>query len=236
MYHFLTSIRFMFLWMIGLCLSAIGALIGVSVLLPVLTRLVVSLPFMPAAGTAQTVVYMALFAIGSGIPLGLLIGSVQKSLVRQKFHVEFRWWLFVSVLGAIFGVIVSEFVALTMADQLGSYIDQLRQFNNVRPPDVRALAIYIVLLYSPPIVMMSILQTLVLRLYTRASWLWVLAHIVSAILFSTLLYTLILTGGLFIFVGWLGALLLVLSPGIITGFTLLFLMTLIRKPWWPEEI
>lgn len=236
MYHVLTSLRFMILWMIGLCASAVGAILGITVLLPVLLRVMTSLPFMPVSGTAQTVVWMALFALISGIPLGLLIGSVQKGLMRQKFHAEFRWWLFVSVLGAIFGVVISEFVSLSMADHLGAYLQELRNFNNVRPPDIRALAIYVVLLYSPPIVMMSLLQTLVLRLYTRASWLWVLAHIVSAIVFSTLLYTLILTGGLFIFVGWLGLIVLVLSPGIITGFTMLFLLTLIRRPWWPEEI
>lgn len=236
MYHVLTSLRFMILWMIGLCASAVGAILGITVLLPVLLRVMTSLPFMPVSGTAQTVVWMALFALISGIPLGLLIGSVQKGLMRQKFHAEFRWWLFVSVLGAIFGVVISEFVSLSMADHLGAYLQELRNFNNLRPPDIRALAIYVVLLYSPPIVMMSLLQTLVLRLYTRASWLWVLAHIVSAIVFSTLLYTLILTGGLFIFVGWLGLIVLVLSPGIITGFTLLFLLTLIRRPWWPEEI
>lgn len=236
MYHILTSLRFMILWMIGLCASIFGAIVGITVLLPLLTRLVVSLPFFPVAGMAQTLIFMAFFAIVCGLPLGLLIGSVQKGLMRQRFHAEFRWWLFVSVLGAIFGVVISEFVSLSMADHLGAYLQELRQFNNLRPPDIRALALYVVLIYSPPIVMMSVLQTLVLRLYTRAAWLWVLAHIVSAIVFSTLLYTLLLTGGLFIFVGWLGLLVLVFSPGIITGFTMLFLLTLIRRPWWPEEI
>jgi len=236
MYHVLTSLRFMILWMIGLCASIFGATVGITILLPLLTRLTVSLPFLPAAGTAQIVIYMALIAIVCGIPLGLLVGSVQKGLMRQKFHADFRWWLFVSVLGAIFGVVISEFATFIMVDHMGAYLQELRNFNNVRPPDVRAVAIYTVLIYSPPIVMMSVLQTLVLRLYTRAAWLWVLAHIVSAIVFSTLLYTLILTGGLFIFVGWLGLIVLVLSPGIITGFTLLFLLTLIRRPWWPEEM
>jgi hypothetical protein len=132
----------------------------------------------------------------------------------------------------VFGAVV---VSIRLGEYANLYIGEISKLERLRPPDLRTIALSNTLIFSLPIIGMSLLQTLVMRLYTRAAWLWVLAHIVSAMVFFTLLYTLLVSGGILIFIGWLGVLLLLASPGIITGFTVLFLLHLIRTPWWPEE-
>ncbi|QPC83414.1 hypothetical protein G4Y79_03255 [Phototrophicus methaneseepsis] len=235
MYYFLTSLRFIILWIIGLVISAVLSVVSTGIILPLLARFLVSTPWVPVSTEGQLMFYVALVVIGSGFILGMLIGGMQRWLLQMKFGGEFRWWVIVSILGAMLGVAGSVIIGLQLKDSASLYITEVTHLVKVRPPDIRTWALSNTLIFSLPIIGMSLLQTLVLRLYTRAAWLWVLAHIVSAVVFFTLLYTLVVSGAVFIFVGWLGVLITLAAPGIITGFTMLFLLLLIRTPWWPEE-
>jgi|GEM_PF-2720032 len=228
MYQVLTSLRFILLWVLGISLSGLAAAIGAVLLLPLTVPLVLKVLILPWAGLLTAAAVVAVL-------LALLVGNVQGWLLRQKFRGEFRGWLIVSLIGAFVGTLAAGVMAGMLAEEVGVLVEKLTRLQRPNLPDLRLIAAYAALIGGLPGIGLSLGQSLVMGRYTRAAWLWVLAHIVSPLTVYALLLAGLTSGVGFITLSIPVLLLVLAAPGIVTGFTALFLLTLIRRPWWPEE-
>jgi len=101
-----------------------------------------------------------IFMLFALIP-GMIVAVVQKALIRRNFHVDLRYWLPISFVGWLLGGFAIQFA-------LNSGLDD------------RQVALQVISIILIP----TLMQTALLRRYVRAAWLWVMANITGAFLFS----------------------------------------------------
>jgi hypothetical protein len=150
-----------------------------------------------------------------GIVFGLIYGSVQKSLLRQKTDEPWRGWLIASMVGGTIGL---DITMLLVAGQLIPYLQSLL----LPPPD---MLVWIGLIVSTiPFAVLALAQTVVLWRHVHGAWTWVLANLVGGIV----MFGLIAAGAFSWAVGPLWTMLLMLglaaAPAVVTGFAMVWLI------------
>lgn len=216
---FLTGTRFALLWILGTIFALavtglVAALLGVSAMLGG------ALLWGRSGGTPNPNTLLILTVLLTSIlggSFGLFLGSVQKSLMRQMTGDAWRGWLIASAAGGIFGVTATVFLIRSEAELLLT----------LRPLEiVQAVGLQ---LFAVPFLCMGLAQWPALMHNVRNAWLWVLANLAAGLAMYGLLAGGLFSGVVSVLIG-LGLLaLLAAAPGIVTGFTMLWLLVFQRK-------
>ena len=212
-----SNLRFMLMWVVGgvfalysSLLAAIIIFIGGGVLAFVIWSGYDQLPDTPSVIIYSFAVYSLI-----GLAFGLIIGSIQKPLLRQKTDEFWQGWRIASIIGGILGV---DILAALLVQQTGFF------FNIRTLPPAELLWVMALQVLVIPLALLSFCQMFVLARYVRGAWTWVLAHVVAGIvLFSLLMTGIVASSGAFL----LGLLLLLAvstAPMIVTGFAMIWLL------------
>jgi hypothetical protein len=218
----LTSVRFMVLWILG-NMAALYATLFVGVLAIIASVIIVAIaaltPSVPTATVAAVLVLAAFAFIGA--MMGLITGSIQKGVLRQRYRARFDGWVLASVIGGALGMLITAII-------IGEPIRQ--SIANLTLPKREAFIFYGALPAVVPLAGLGALQTVVLLRYAKAAWLWLLANVVSGLVLFALLLSLT-SGGLVLWVLLIGV---SAAPAIVTGFALLWLLTFNARSHWPD--
>lgn len=223
MYKIMTSVRFMFLWLVGglftLALASIVAafaLIGLSLTTGI--AYIVGGYSLRYVLLGLALLFMSLF----GLVTGLIMGTLQKSTMQQKYQAQFRWWRTLSALGGAAGMFLTG-VALNVPLQ--------RMLLTWSLPSKQVMLFYGALPLVLPLITMALLQWFVLQRYVVGAWTWILASGVGGLVMYSLLVSTVVTGGLSLPL----ALIALVAPWIVTGFTLVWLFQFNSRSAWPDD-
>ncbi len=216
---FLTGTRFVLLWVLGTVFALAGAAL-VAALLSLSAALVSALLWGRSGGEPNptTVLILALGLLSIlGSSFGLFFGGIQRTLMRQMTGDPWRGWLIASVLGGIGGVLLTFFLIASQVELL------------LTLPPLEIVQAVGLQLFGVPFACLGLAQWLAMIPNVRNAWLWALANLVAGLVMYGLL-----AGGLFagvtsLLLGLGMLLLLAAAPGIVTGFTMLWLLLFQRK-------
>jgi hypothetical protein len=217
MRNVLTSMRFMLFWILGSVLALYGTVV-LTIIILFASSLVAAFIFMitqQELTVFAAVLFTAVVWSVIGLLLGLIIGSVQKSLLQQKTEESWQGWIIASALGGIIGLNITGF---TVGRQIMTLIATL-----TIPPKEAILLLGLQLLLIP-LATIGICQASILMRYVNGAWAWVLANVVGGIVVVSLGVA-TATGAI---VAPFSVLIIVLAlsaaPGIVTGFAMLWLL------------
>jgi hypothetical protein len=217
MRNVLTSMRFMMFWILGSVLALYGTVV-LTIIILFASSLVAAFIFMitqQELTVFAAVLFTAVVWSIIGLLLGLIIGSVQKSLLQQKTEESWQGWIIASALGGIIGLNITGF---TVGRQIMTLIATL-----TIPPKEAILLLGLQLLLIP-LATIGICQASILMRYVNGAWAWVLANVVGGIVVVSLGVA-TATGAI---VAPFSVLIIVLAlsaaPGIVTGFAMLWLL------------
>jgi hypothetical protein len=217
MRNVLTSMRFMLFWILGSVLALYGTVV-LTIIILFASSLVAAFIFMitqQELTVFAAVLFTAVVWSIIGLLLGLIIGSVQKSLLQQKTEESWQGWIIASALGGIIGLNITGF---TVGRQIMTLIATL-----TIPPKEAILLLGLQLLLIP-LATIGICQASILMRYVNGAWAWVLANVVGGIVVVSLGVA-TATGAI---VAPFSVLIIVLAlsaaPGIVTGFAMLWLL------------
>jgi hypothetical protein len=217
MRNVLTSMRFMMFWILGSVLALYGTVV-LTIIILFASSLVAAFIFMitqQELTVFAAVLFTAVVWSIIGLLLGLIIGSVQKSLLQQKTEESWQGWIIASALGGIIGLNITGF---TVGRQIMTLIATL-----TIPPKEAVLLLGLQLLLIP-LATIGICQASILMRYVNGAWAWVLANVVGGIVVVSLGVA-TATGAI---VAPFSVLIIVLAlsaaPGIVTGFAMLWLL------------
>jgi hypothetical protein len=224
LFQVMTGLRFIVLWVIGGMVTLVVTLMAAFFALVVLS---IILGFFYVSGSNTASLVMQLTVIGAfgvvGAVMGFASGSVQKSVMSQKYDAEFRGWRRLSTFGGAVGLMLS---ALALSVPIKKMLLTLTL------PDPRVLLFYGVLPIIIPLLCMGIAQWFVLSRYVAGAWAWILANVVAALVLYSLLMGLFTSGTAILIVP---VLLAVAAPTIVTGFALLWLFQFNAHDTFPDE-
>ena len=226
MRQLLTSTRFIIFWIIGSVMSFCASLIGAVVILTVSAFIATMFyatqnrePNMMEVFIWGGIVYSLI-----GLVFGLVLGAMQKMLLRQRTEESWSGWLLTSALGGIVGI---DLLVLLLAYQLGTAV------NGMTMPPKEVIWLIGAQVFIIPMDCIGLMQMFVLWRYVRGAWTWVLANIVSGLVVFGLMGAGFISSGIFLFS--LLALLAVLAASpIVTGFAMLWLIHFNWKYDYPE--
>ena len=227
MRNVLTSMRFTLFWILGSAIALYGT-VFLAIIALFVSSLVASFIFMitrQELSLIGLIIFTAVVYSIIGLIMGLIIGSVQKTLLRQKTDELWQGWIIASVLGGIIGLNITGF---TVGKQIMTMITSL-----TIPPQ-EAIFVLALQLLVIPLAILGICQAFILMRYVHGVWVWVLANVVSGlVIFSMVIAT---TTGVMIAPFSILVTVLVLSatPGIVTGFAMVWLLNFNWKHSYPE--
>ena len=217
MRNVLTSMRFMLFWILGSVLALYGTVV-LTIIILFASSLVAAFIFMitqQELTVFAAVLFTAVVWSIIGLLLGLIVGSVQKSLLQQKTEESWQGWIIASALGGIIGLNITGF---TVGRQIMTLIATL-----TIPPKEAILLLGLQLLLIP-LATIGICQASILMRYVNGAWAWVLANVVSGIVVVSLGIA-TATGAIVApFSVLITMLALSAAPGIVTGFAMLWLI------------
>jgi len=227
MNNLLTSMRFMVMWIIGNVVSLYASLI-MALIIGLLSTLIATFFWTTGRaepGTMSALLFSLIVYSLIGTMVGLLVGSIQKSLLRQKTDEDWQGWIIASIMGAILAVNVTGFL---VGRQLIALVSTLTL------PAKEVLLLMAIQVFLIPFACISMFQTTILMRYVRGSWAWILGNSVAGIVMFSLIAASFGSGAIaaLTMVGTL--LLLSVVPGIITGFTMIWLIHFNWKNRYPE--
>jgi hypothetical protein len=226
MHKVMSSFRFILLWIPAMIFALIASLISFAIIL--LGASFVALYIWGGEATVSgtgAVIFALILYSTMGAAMGLLYGSTQKALLRQKTDDPWRAWTLASVIGGIIGIVITLFI---LAPQLARYLTWLI----LPPPEV--LLLVGIQISTIPFACMSFAQIFVLGQHVHGAWTWVLANIVGGLLMFSLLAAGILGIGTTPLLAIAALLIVSAAPGIVTGFALLWLLNFNWKHDYPE--
>jgi hypothetical protein len=227
MRNVLTSMRFILFWMLGSVIALYGTVL-LAIIVLFASSLVAAFIFMITQQELTLIGVMIFTAVVYsliGLIMGLIIGNVQKTLLRQKTDELWQGWVIASVLGGIIGLNITGF---TVGKQIMTMITSL-----TIPPQETIFVLGLQLLVIP-LAILGICQAFILMRYVHGAWVWVLANVVGgAVVFSLGIAT---ATGVMIAPFSVLVTILVLSivPGIVTGFAMVWLLNFNWKHNYPE--
>lgn len=217
MRNLMTNFRFVILWSLGSVVAIIMALIAGFLILSLGGMTLTAIFGEEAALQPVAILWIFLIVLFSSIGLsaGLIIGWIQKSVLRMRTREPWRGWLIASAIG---GAIGFNAVVFILAFQGYGYVMWMVM------PSIETLLWFgfqgLVIFYGS----LGICQAFALSHYVRGSWTWVMANIVAAIV----LFSLLSVGIISSVATPLFSILLLLAvcgtPGIVTGFSMVWLM------------
>lgn len=226
MRQLLTSVRFIFLWIIGNVFSLYASLIGAVVIFTVSAFIAAMFyatqnrePNMTEMLIWGGVVYSIIGAV-----FGTFIGTTQKALLRQKTDESWSGWMWTSIVGGIIGV---DVLMLLLAQQLGTAI------NGMTVPSQEVLWLIGAQIFIIPVACVGFMQMFVLWRYVHGAWTWLLANVVSGLVVFALLGAGLISTGVFLF-SLLALLAVTAAAPIVTGFAMLWLINFNWKYDYPE--
>jgi len=217
MRDFMSNMRFMMLWILGMlvALFAAGVVSTIILLLGSVTAVAIWGEEVATANPASAFLFIVIFLSTIGLMAGWIFGSIQKMLLRSRTNEPWRGWIFASIIGGIIGIDVTVTLLMLQASQ---YIIWLV----IPPPETLfwvGLQVAII-----PIGCLSLAQMVVLWRHVYGAWTWVLANIVAGLA----IFSLIVAGAASWAVTPLWSLFLgiviVGTPGIVTGFAMVWLI------------
>src|SRR5215207_8133021 len=179
MRNVLTSMRFMLFWILGSVIALYGTVV-LTIIILFASSLVAAFIFMitqQELTVFAAVLFTAVIWSLIGLLLGLIIGSVQKSLLQQKTDESWQGWIIASALGGIIGLNITGF---TVGRQIMTLIATL-----TIPPKEAILLLGLQLLLIP-LATIGICQASILMRYVNGAWAWVLANVVGGIVVVSL--------------------------------------------------
>jgi hypothetical protein len=223
MYKVMTSVRFMFLWLVGgLVTVALATVVAAFSLLGL--SLTTGIAYMVGGYSlryillALALLFMSLF----GLIVGFITGAMQKGTMQQKYQADFRWWRVLSALGGGLGMFLSG-VALNVPLQ--------RMLLTWTLPGKQVILFYGALPIVLPLVVIALLQWFVLQRYVHGAWTWILANAVGGLVLYSLVVTTALTGGITLPL----LLIAIVAPWIVSGFSMLWLFQFNTRSTWPDD-
>ncbi|MGB7339069.1 MAG: hypothetical protein WBC91_09280 [Phototrophicaceae bacterium] len=209
--------RFMLLWAFGSIASLFAsAIVGFVLFIAggLLIGTIWGSQTTAISSTTSLFILGLLFGI-IGLAMGLIFGSIQKSILRGHTREPWRGWLISSSIGGSLGVIA---IAAILTTQSMGYI----MMSVMPPPDTLLwFAFQILIIFFG---CLGLCQMIALRQYVHGAWVWILANLVAGIVF----YALIAFG----FISWAVTLWIAIglglfvaaAPGIVTGFVMVWLI------------
>jgi len=220
MRNIISSVRFMLLWVVSSVFSLFTILI-VSVILVAIFGVIGGILWVARQHTPtlmEVIIFNTILYTIIGIVMGLLLGVSQQYLIRLKSGEAFRGWVLASTIGSVIGANATFYV---LAHQIAEF-----SFTNLPPKEM--LIFYAFELVLIPLLCLSFVQMLVLWQYVRGVWTWVVAHLVGGLVLVSLVAAgLTHITNIAVASTLYGTLLLLFVsavPGIITGFTMLWLL------------
>ena len=99
----------MLLWVLG-NMAALYATLFVGVLALIASAIIVAIaaltPSLPTASVAAVLVLAAFAFVGA--MMGLITGSIQKGVMRQRYRARFDGWILASVIGGALGMLITD--------------------------------------------------------------------------------------------------------------------------------
>ena len=223
MRNVLTSMRFMLFWVLGSIIALYGSIVLALIIL-FASSLIAAFIFMITKSELTLVAAMIFTAIVYsiiGLVMGLIIGSIQKNLLRQKTDATWNGWMIASAIGGLLGMNITGF---TVGQQLARLVTTL----TIPPKEVMiVLGLQLLLI---PLAALGLCQMAILWRYVRGAWTWVLANVVGGLV----LFSLAVANAAGAIFAPLSTIIIVLllsaAPGIITGFAMLWLIHFNWKP------
>lgn len=223
-YQVMTGIRFIVLWIIG-SIAAMLATLTAAFFAVIVLSIALGFFYITGGNTASPLMHgLVIAAFGVvGAVMGLTLGSIQKSVMTQKYGAELRWWRRLSTLSGAVGMTLTAF-ALSVPIK--------KTLLTLTLPDPRVFLFYGILPILIPMVCLSIAQWFVLNRYVYGAWAWILANAVAAVVFYSLLMGIYASGMILTVIP---VLLVATAPAIVTGFALLWLFQFNARGTWPDE-
>lgn len=222
MHSFMSNTRFILLWILAMvvalfatAITGIVLMFGGSLAIAYMSTHQAVLSRLPA----PTLITLIVFSVW-GLWVGIIFGSIQKNLLRALTHAPWRGWLLASIGGMISGMLV---LALLISGQATHMVMTLTL------PNVNSLFWFGLQIAVIPLGCLGLVQSIVLGQYVRGAWTWTLANIVAGLVALSLI--------LFGAFSWAVTPLMIIAvllgvsaaPGIVTGFTLLWLLNFNRR-------
>ena len=226
MRQLLTSMRFILLWIIGSVFSLGASLIGAVVIFTV-SAFIATIFYATQnrePNFTEMLIWGGVVYSIIGLVFGLMVGAMQKLLLRQKTDESWSGWLLMSAIGGVIGV---DILMLLLAQQLGIAI------NTMTLPPKEVLWLIGAQIFIIPFASLSVLQMFVLWRYVKGAWTWILANVVSGLVVYALLGAGLVSTGVFL-VSLLALLAVVAAAPIVTGFAMLWLINFNWKYTYPE--
>jgi hypothetical protein len=209
--------RFMLFWILGSVIALYGTIV-LAVIVIFMSSLVAAFIFMMTQ-QELTVIGAMIFTISVysliGLLMGLIIGSVQKSLLCQKTDVSWQGWMIASALGGVIGLNITGF---TVGRQIMTLVATLTI------PPKEAIIILGLQLLVIPLATLGICQASILWRYVNGAWAWVLANVVGGVVVFSLGIATASGAVVAPFSVLVTVLALSAAPGIVTGFAMLWLI------------
>jgi hypothetical protein len=217
MRNMLTSMRFMLFWVLGSVIALYGIVI-LSLIILFASSLIAAFLFMTTheelTSTGALIFTIIVYSI-IGLVAGLIVGSVQKSLLQQKTDEAWNGWMSATAIGSVVGLNITGFI---VGRQIMALIASL-----TIPPKGILLMLGLQLLLIP-LAFIGIFQSGILMRYVNGAWAWVLANVVGGIVFVSLAVATVTGAIVAPFSVIITVLMLSAAPGIVTGFAILWLI------------
>lgn len=218
MQNLMSNMRFMLLWSLGSIVSLFSSAIVTFLLLTIAGFVAIAIwgEEITELSADSSLIFLAILFSSIGLVIGLIFGAIQKAILRMRTREPWRGWLIASAIG---GVIAVDILAVLLFIQGAGYVMWM-----VMPPSETLFwfGFQIAVIFFA---CLALSQVFVLSHYVRGAWVWVLANIVAGVV----LFSLLIFGALSMAVSPLITIILIFlvaaSPGIVTGFSLVWLMS-----------
>ncbi|MGJ3237089.1 MAG: hypothetical protein ACFE0Q_00130 [Anaerolineae bacterium] len=211
----MSNFQFMLLWSLGSIVSLFGTTIITVIIVLIASLLTLfNLNQLILSGTTALLI-LGVIATCIGLFSGLIYGNVQKTILRRHTREPWRGWLITSIVGHVVGFNLAT--ALIFVQGIG-YVTWA-----VLPSSETLMWFgfqVLVVIFG----CVGISQMIALQQYVIGAWAWILANIVAGVVLFSLLafgiFSWALTAPLVI----LSLFLVGASPGIVTGFAMVWLV------------
>jgi hypothetical protein len=212
----MSSFRFILLWIPATIFALIASLISFATILfgGSIVAIYIWGQEEVISGNGILIFMLVLYSM-MGVAMGLLYGSLQKALLRQKTDEPWRGWTTASVIGGIFGI---NLTIILVGRQVAEYL----LWFVMPPPEM--LFLLGIQVTTIPFACISFAQMFILGQHVRGAWTWVLANIVAGLVLFSLIAAGIFSIGTSPLLSIAALLALSAAPSIVTGFAMIFLL------------
>ena len=218
MRNLMTNTRFILLWSFGSIVSLFGsAIVGVVLfMIGGFAAIAIWGEDISMLSPGVALMFLTILFSSIGLAIGLVFGGIQKAMLRMRTREPWRGWLIASAIGGIIGV---DTLAVLLFTETAGYLTW-----TVLPPPETLFWFG----FQSSVILFGCLgfcQVFVLNYYVRGAWVWILANIVAGVVFFSLLAFGALSWAATPLIAILLIFLIGAAPGIVTGFSLVWLVS-----------